>query len=278
MENETWSTNVIDLIPVASVGKQDVLDSAMNDAERMAVDVDVEGPDANATIQASEVDTALRTWTLLRSEGLVQMTYEDYLRTYNVRQAKEENHMPELIRNISDWAYPSAYVEPTTGVPSAALSWKVAERADKDRYFKEPGFIVGIQCVRPKVYMINQQSTAAILMEDALSWLPAVLADQALMSWKKVAAASSPLTTNTDAYWLDLKDLLLYGEQFSNQAVGTTAHNAIGLPTATLQRRYATDTQADSLFKAAAPANKIRTDGIVSLSILGTQQDTSLTR
>lgn len=273
-----WNTNIIDDVPLASFGRVDFMDSAMNDAERALSDVDVEGPDANTTIQASEVADALRTWNLLRNEGLTEMTYEDWLGTFGVRMPQTQNYRPELLRSVRDWQYPSSYVEPTTGVPSAALSWKVAERADKDRYFREPGWIVGVQVCRPKVYMSGQTSTATILMRDALSWLPAIMRDDVLASWKKVAATSQPLSSNTDAYWIDLKDLLLYGEQFFNYAPGTAGRNHVGQPLATLARRYPTSAQADAMFKSASPANKIRTDGITSLSIMGALTDTSPTR
>jgi hypothetical protein len=42
-----------------------------------------------------------------------------------------------------------------------------------------------------------------------------------------------------------------------------------------LQRRYAASADADALFKSASPANKIRQDGIVDMTILGAIHDVS---
>lgn len=278
-DGEAWNIIAVDNLPVASINQTNWLDSAMNNTERMSVDVDVDGPDANTTIQASEVDIAMRTWQFLRGNGLTEMTYEDYLATFGVRRTAVELHKPELIRFIRDWTYPSSVVEPTTGVPSAAVSWKTAERADKDRYFTEPGWILGVCCFRPKVYLKNQDGLAAHSMDTTYSWLPQVLSEDNLASWKQNAATKSPLPGNTDSMWWDVKDLLLYGEQFVNFNIGAaTTKNTVSLPTAALAKRYVGATDMDALFSAAAPANVIRVDGVVSLSIAGQQRDTSLTR
>lgn len=280
-DGEAWNTNVIDTLPVANISITSGIDSADTQTNMHAAAVDpdvVDTADSGANLSASEVDVALRTYRLMQGEGLTQMTYEDFLATYGVRPSSVELHMPELVRYTREWTYPTSVIDPTTGAPSSAVSWKIAERADKDRFFKEPGFLFGVQVVRPKVYLSNLRGSLTQLMVDAYSWLPAVLSDDQMHSWKQEAALSGPLKLNTDAYWVDVKDLFLYGEQFLNFDPTTAAKSAISLPTAAMQRRYADGTMADTLFSAASPANTIRSDGIVSLSILGHQSDTSSIR
>ena len=76
------------------------------------------------------------------------------------------------------------------------------------------------------------------------------------------------------AYWVDVRDLYLYGDQFANFDIGTAglAANAVALPTASLAKRFATDAEMTALFSEAG-SNLIRSEGVVSLAILGTQQD-----
>src|SRR5690349_19825916 len=122
------------------------------------------------------------------------MSYEDWLKTYGVRgQAAQDPHRPELIRFVRDWTYPTNTVEPTTGVPSSACSWALSERADKDRFFAEPGFIFGCTVVRPKVYFSKQTGALASAMTDALSWLPAVMRDEVYTSLREFATATGPV-------------------------------------------------------------------------------------
>ena len=148
-------------MPLAAVNVDNYLDSAINDDDFVApIDVDVDGPDANTTVQASEVDRAIRTWNILRAQQLTDHTFEDYLATYGVRPQTENILEPELIRYMRNWTYPTNTIDPTNGAPSSAISWSVQERADKDRFCREPGFIFGVTITRPKIYMSNLKSAA----------------------------------------------------------------------------------------------------------------------
>lgn len=265
-EGEAWNVATIGNLPAAGINSQSYLDSAINDSAYVRPDVNVD-LNANATITASEVDTALRQFQWLRSNGLTDQTYEDYLATYGIKVETTETHVPELVRYVREWSYPSNTVNPSTGVPSSAVSWSIQERADKDRFFKEPGFLFGVTIARPKVYMSGTKGNAASLLTDAIAWLPAVLDYNPITSMKKVAATTNPLSGNTGAYWVDLRDLYLYGDQFVNFALTDTAAGLVALPTAGLQKRYPSSADVDALFSAASPANQVRQDGVVRLSI-----------
>lgn len=274
-EGETWNGFAF-TAPIATCNTPGGLDSFRLDSEFTSVDVDVEGPDANSTIQASEVEIALAKWQLLRMNNLTEQTYEEFLASYGVHTRAAELHVPELIRYVRDWQYPVSHIDATTGVPSSAVSWRIAERADKDRFFREPGFIFGVQVVRPKVYFSGQQSSLAVYMSDVLKWLPAAMGDEVSHSMAKFAAAAGPLPGQSNPYWVDLKDLLLYGDQFCNFGYAQTDAGMVALPNAAgTNKRYAASADADALFKSASPANQIRCDGRCDLTIMGRQQDTS---
>lgn len=210
------------------------------------------------------------------------MTYEDYLQSYGVRPPKEELHAPELIRFVKDWTYPTNTIDPTTGAPSSAAVWSIADSANKARFFKEPGWIIGVTVCRPKIYRSKQVGSVADLMNTAFTWLPSVMHSDARTSLALVANGAGPLPANTDAdgYWIDVKDLLLYGDQFVNFALTATDAGLCATPTDGLQKRYADASMAAALFADTDPGTAIliREDGVVTMTVKGHQQDTSPTR
>ena len=147
---------------------------------------------------------------------------------------------------------------------------------DKDRFFKEPGFIIGITSFKPKVYLGNQTGSVTGIMDNAMRWLPRMMADDPYTSMVLLDQANKdkgPLTGLTDGYWFDLKDLFLYGEQYSNFDM-TAADGVIGMPAADGKKRYPTLAMANSIFVSAS-GGVLLEDGIVNLSIMGSQRDTS---
>lgn len=256
------------------------LDSVMNAADMPAsYSADVDSADANTTIQTNEMIDALRKWEYFRDMGLTDMSYDDYLATYGVKPSVPDVDLkqPELLRYGREWNYPTAIVNPATGTPSNAVHWSMTARADKPRFFREPGFLMGIMTYRPKVYLRKQTNTLTSWLNNAYAWLPAVL-DDPQTSMRQFATGKGPLPVLTDAngYWVDVKDLYLYGEQFINfDPAAVTDASFVDLPTATNGKEYPATTDMDALFTSASPANQIRCDGLVSLSIAGRQRDTS---
>lgn len=260
--------------PIASVDLSNVLDSAIRDADFVvADDVDV---DANAddTITASEIDKAMRMWQFQSANGLTDMDFDDYLRTYGVSVPKAESQKPELLRFVREWQYPSNTVDPGDGSAVSAVSWSVRDKISKDRFFKEPGFIIGVTVTRPKVYLANQTGSFTSQMTDALAWLPAIMSHDPRTSLKKFdEGTGSPLAGQAADYWVDMKDLFLYGEQFRNDATSPD----VALPTSALQKRYPPLADAKALFAGddASGLQYVRQDGILNLTILGRQVDTT---
>lgn len=272
-EGEAWNAYTVDSMPIAQVNHNNVFDSMVTTAEYAAQDFDVDTADANTTVQASEVARALNLWELLRANNMTDMSYEDYLRSFGVRVQAEERNIPELLRYVREWTYPTNTVEPTTGVPSSAVSWAISERMDKDRYFKEPGFILGLTVTRPKVYLSAQTGAAVHLMQDAYTWLPAILRDDPQTSLKQLASMTGTIyPTGPAGVWLDVRDLFIYGDQFVNFALTATDAGLVALPHTDAQRiRYVSSADIDGLFAGADKL--VKEDGIVRFSILGTQAD-----
>ena len=269
-QGEAWNNFLIDTLPAVKVNHRDWTESLLDAAAVTAVDV----ADDDDT-PASEIEQMMRTWEFMRDAKFINMTFEDFLRSHGVRsRSVVEPHKPELLRYVREWQYPSNTVDPVSGAAAAAVSWAAAERADKDRFFTEPGFIFGVACVRPKVYSSTQSGSAAGLMDNAFLWLPALLADDPSSSLAKKAVSEGPLQGTAGQYWLDMRDLLIYGDQFVNFATSATDANFVGVPNAALTNKlYPQSADCDALFKSAAPANLVRMDGVVNLSIAGAQVD-----
>lgn len=276
---ETWNAAAIDNVPLIAIAEdkanvwqsltlQDTLDTL---DETLTV-----GGDDSFTM--SELEEKQRAYEISKMHGLMKMTWQDYLEDQGVNLAKaEEPHVPELIRHVREWSYPTNTIDPTNGTPRSAVSFSVAERADKARFFKEPGFIVGLHCCRPKVYLRYQVGSAAGFMADAAKWFPSALADDTWAAMQKhiQSAGSGPLLSIVDAqgYQWDMRDLLTYGEQFMNfDPAAATAKNLVDLPTAAGLREYVDEDDINSIF-VSGTSDLIRSDGVVHLTISGRQRD-----
>lgn len=224
-------------------------------------------------------------WEMMRDIGLVDVSYEDYLRASGVDVPEEDvktgdaqlDYKPELIRFKREWTYPTNHVDPTTGAPSSACSWSIAERADKKRFFKHPGFIFGVTITRPKLYRGNQKGAAVGLLDDAYAWLPAYLAGSHPYTGIQLHnfSATEGIVQNQAAnYSLDTADLFAFGDQFVNHAMSVAANHGVGLPSAAMEKQFVADADITALFKTAG-TEYIKQDGLVSLSILSRVRETT---
>ena len=273
-EGDAWNDFLIDGMPIASINSNSWVDS-LTDTTVLG-----EGTAITGTEDQEALDLMARQYEHMRAMQLTNMSYEDFLATYGIKgAAAEEPHRPELVRYLREWQYPSNTIDPSDGSPSSAVSWAISERADKARFFKEPGFVFGVTVARPKVYFSKQVGAGVSMMQDALSWLPAIMKDDVYTSLKEfttgVGTSNGPLHENpTNGYWVDVRDLLLYGDQFINFALTETDAGFVALPTAALEARYPDDTSIKGLFTdTVGTAIHCKQDGICSLNIMGTQMD-----
>lgn len=271
---ETWNANDIGNYPGAQMRDQGWMDSLV-DTTVLSDGTSLGTVSAGMTPEA--LDALLDNYEQLRAMNMVSMDFEDYLRTFGIKTTKSENHEPELLFSVKNWTYPVNTVEPTTGVPSAAVSWVHKKAHSTRKFFREPGFIFGVHIVRPKVYFSKQVGALAHFLDRGLSWLPAIMRDSPETSLREFtggAGGVGPLGTNpTNGYWVDMRDLFLYGDQYVNFALSEADNALVALPTAALNRKYLSSADVDGLFAAASPANTLLADGYTSLDISGTQAD-----
>lgn len=231
----------------------------------------------------AQYEPFFRMWQKMLDAKLIDMTYEQWLRTHGVSIPEAEAkklRRPELLRFVREWTYPVNTVNPSTGTPSSAASWAVTESMDKDRLFKEPGFVFGCTLARPKVYMSAQTGAAASWLNHAVNWLPALLRNEPYLSLKNISEGSGPLPVawsgSTEGYWVDLKDLFLYGDQYLSFDLTATDAGLVALPDAAANKSYVSSANIDALFvDAAGGKNLLRQDGVVHLHILSGIQETT---
>lgn len=276
-EGEAWdyATDALGYA-LAYINQRDFLDSAIVTADRTAdldVTVSTAGDDA---FSVSEIQAAYAQWEFLRANQYTQMDYEDYLASYGVRTQAVEVHRPELLRYTRNWSYPVNTIDPTDGSPTSAMSWSVQERADKDRFFREPGFIVGVQVNRPKVYLGRPAGSITGYMQSALSWLPAILQNDGPSSYVTVPDNEGMGDIATSGWDIDVRDLFMYGEQFQNTGSTAGMNKLAGMPGGAFPaKRIPGATDALSVMLDTATANYVSSDGVVNLSIAGRLVDQS---
>lgn len=217
------------------------------------------------------LDQALEAYTLLADNGLINMSYEDYQRMVGVRVPTESDHEPELLWTTRKWSYPTNTIEPTTGVPSSALSYVFENTTKSRKIFKEWGFLILLSVFRPKFYRANQRASLAHFFDRGVSWIPAVLNSDPATSIRifQDAATDGPLgESQAAAYAIDMRDMLHYGDQFTNLSLSTPqGRNLATLPTDANEARFISSADMDAIFSGASKA--IRYDGYWKPSILG---------
>lgn len=255
---------------------------------------DMPGGDApSSATNAEELQALMAAYEQLRSLGIANMTYEDFLRSYGVAIPSKDENKPELLAHFSDFQYPSNTVDPTDGSVASAVSWVFKNGKRDPKYFKEPGFVVGISITRPKVYYKTAGNLSGFLSR-AWDWVPNYLNEAAadpmpFTSLKKFAADTGPLGDSTDgggqdAYWVDMRDLFVHGDMFQNVSGWNDdganpafySEHIVQRPVASSvgEFPYISDNIAKGLFVDSAGTNfYVRQDGYVSLSIQGRQVD-----
>lgn len=266
-EGEAWDIATYKGLPLAKTNTSSVFDSLMSEADYAVpgdIDLDLDG-DGETT--AREAEEAMRQWELLRAMNLTEATYEDFIRGAGVQGdvgGEVDPHRPELIRYEKSWAYPSNTVE-VAGVRTVC-SWSQNFRADKDRFFKEPGFVFGVSVWRPKFYLANQTAAGVGLLDHVHTWLPSVLSNDPASSMVHVPDGTGPLGTDASGYFVDIRDLYLHGDQFVNHA---NPINSAAIPSATnFDKEYVSAADIEGLFPGATdPLRQLRQDGICTMMI-----------
>lgn len=273
-EGEAWDIATVDGVPLVKIYGRGTSDGF----EKLTLASHYEDRTVDVPEKIDDLMDAYTEWQAMYDAGLMDMDYEDWMRTYGSNSVlpnvdRVDHHIPENLCHWREFQMPTNTVEPTTGVPATAVGWRIAKRHNKAAFFAEPGWIFGYTCVRPKVYLKSKGSIAA-MMQTRDSWLPAIMAGHLDASHLLIDDDAGPLAGNVGAetgYWLDLKDLLNYGDQFVNYAI-PNGPPFVDLPTATGGRRYVSAEDITQFF-AAPLTGAFMQDGVVSMTILGRQQN-----
>lgn len=212
--------------------------------------------------QLGEVGKALETWQTLRMLGITNMEYDDYLRSFGVSIAAPIDDRPELLRYTREWQYPSSSVsvDATQQRVSSVVSWSLTERADKNRFFREPGVILGCVVARPKLYHDRQQAGVNML-QNAQAWQTPFSQPYGYERY-----ASIPTMTG---YSFDTGDLFNQGDQYRFIERGTSiptlawpADGELDFPDSTLINALFTDGAAGHIKMDATVSCQIATGAV----------------
>lgn len=246
-----------------------------------------EGEDVADATTLGDLDRLLDLFEMQRALGIRDMTYEDFLRSNGIAVPDKDEQKPELLYRFSDWQYPSNTIDPTNGTPRSAVSWVFKNGNRSPKRFKEPGFVIGLTVTRPKFYMSGLMGFASAFATRAWDWMPNYLRSMPETSLKRFAGDTGPLgdrTTAPDAYWLDMNDLLIHGDQFQNVRSFTAVpaadgtFNMVPLPDSdgnSFNTKYVSEAMVDALF-VSDTKEMIREDGVVTLTVDGFQKDTTI--
>lgn len=254
-----------------------------------------------ADIALSALEQAQQAYDYLKQAGLMQMDFADYAKTFGVTVPEDVLNVPTELRYQSTWSLPANTVNPAdvvdsednvvyaAGKPSSVLAYSIQDRADKNFFCRKPGFIVGVACWRPKVYLTQTQPAVCDLV-SAKDWLPAVLMDDPATSLKKMAGGTGPFgyvfsSTPSQDYWFDVRDIFLYGDHFTNRPwsapigrnpVPETQPDASGAVPQWWSYPNLGSELADPEWKdyfVSSTLDYIHMDGVVDVTIKGTQVD-----
>lgn len=277
-DDEDYSnfTDSVTGLSVASVNNvPGWLDSLTAGDNQSAVDVTISTAGDNA-FTVSELQLAMNQYQLAKMHGLTQKSFEDYLRDSGVMgSAAEEPHLPELLFMQREWTYPTNAVEPTDGSVASSWVWSNQIIRSNRKMFTEPGFILGVTVVRPKVYYANLTASPHVSFTTMNGWLPPELRNNERAGQSGFNAGTGPagVGCDTESYRYYHDDLFLFGDQWANYAMdGTT--NSVALPvdgTNLINIRYPTATDINALFvddTNASGLRFIRQDGIINMSIM----------
>ena len=290
-EGEDWLTNAhLDNMPQVGLKKRNALSSFVLDSASGEPDVLPGTADQDDNLDeilgsglSAQFAGAYDAYQALVAAAVVDITFDDWLKQYGVRlPIPHTDPKPERLFSSSDWKFPSKAIDQTDGSIASAVHWRDDIKANDDKRFKEPGVVLVLACATPKVYLGNQLTAAADFLTRSLDWLPAVLAEHAFTSMKlftsdgtgDAGVGDGPLGGNPSAgYWLDIRDLFMHGDQFINFATSATDASIVNLPGADGRSRFVSSTDADNLFSAASPANKVHVEGRCRLSFLSQVTD-----
>lgn len=228
-------------------------------------------------------------WQMVQMMQMTELTYESYLEQYGVRSMRLGIGEPEILRYSRSWTKPVNHVDTGTGTPSSAWVWNDEMKTEKDKRFEEPGFIVQMATIRPKMYQKGLASSMVGELWGFTDWFPAYNLSDPTAGIKRIGTENDVFEDLNGAEGevqliYDSRDLLSHGEQFVNDqtllpfALPMTNYmdlQAAADPTA-VRGEYATNADIEAIFAGSGEVNeRCYYEGITSLTIAGHVTDTT---
>lgn len=245
--------------------------------------------EAVPTNDSSDMYEHLSSWAMLQQMNMTELTYEKYLETFGVKPTVGNERDPEILRYSRSWTQPVNTVDPTDGSPSSAWIWSDKLEMSKAKRFDEPGFVVCVTTVRPKMYQAGLTSSMLGNLWGFSDWYPSYNLSDPTAGAKKIMtddglfAAATRVDVGEKEMLYDHRDLLTHGEQFIN----TSSHihpvptsNGMKMDDAStpqdIRGEYCLSTDVDNLFVTATADNRFCTyEGIASCVISGHVNDST---
>jgi len=238
----------------------------------------------------NELQGELSAREMLMQSQMTELTYERYLQEYGVQSIRTGIGEPEILRYTRSWTLPTNHVEPSDGTPSSAWAWSDHIKAEKDKRFQEPGFIIQLACIRPKLFQANLPYSMVGNLWGFSDWYPIYNMPDPNAGVKDLnsddavfAAAAQDAGVENMLY--DHKDLLSHGEQFVNEWTDPAGYS---LPVSTglevkstsevedLRGEYAKDADINALFSSATATDQFcYYEGISQARVAGHIVDTT---
>nr|QXN72837.1 MAG: major capsid protein [Microvirus sp.] len=278
-ENEVGRT--IDGVPMAKLNVMSWYQNMMFRPAEVAVD----------TTSPVDMDAQLKGWQMLQQMQMTELTYEKYLEQYGVQSMKLGIGEPEILRYTRSWTQPASHVNPATGTPSSAWAWSDEMKAEKEKRFDEPGFILQVACVRPKMFQAGLLYSMVGNLWGFTDWFPAYNLSDPTAGVRTMPTTdpvfNSDLNGTEAAVDLlyDHRDLLAHGEQFVNSINGSNPYplpyaRGLSLLAAAdaedVRGEYCLSTDIDSLFVGTTEQTRYcYYEGITQMIIAGHVTDTT---
>lgn len=255
-------------------------------------DLDVEALPSNPEGQLTGMD-------IMSMMGMTEMSYEKYLQQYGVskRAAEATLNAPEILRYSQTWTTPVNQIDPVSGAPSSAWSWSDDLKAEKPKRFNEPGFIIVLSSIRPKLFTDAIRYSMNGNLWGFADFFPSYTLSDPAAGIKEIHSDDpafhddfGPDDESALSMLYDHRDLLSRGEQFINDWNGpyrlpVTSGQRAASEAATMQQLrglYPTLSDINGLFveNAESSPNEARRrayyEGIAEMQITGHVKDTTL--
>jgi hypothetical protein len=243
---------------------------------------------ALVTSDVGDQQEQLTAYQMMQLMSMQELTYEQYLSQYGVQSVRTSIGDPEILRFARSWVQPVNTINPSDGSPSSAWYWNDEIDMSKPKRFDEPGFIVQMAAIRPKMFYKYLASSMVGNLWGFSDWFPIYNVDDPNAGVRELATDDDvfdPLANgaeSSDVLWYDHNDVLNHGEQFINDRTNlpfalpeATAPNLLAASDPQQMRgEYCTEADVEALFVGETEATqRCYYEGMTSLTITGHTKD-----